>query len=159
MPALEAAPAPAASLSLTQTRVIRAPRARVFEAWTDPEMMQLWFSSASSISIDPRVGGSYRIEASPCEEGPGSEKAVGNAEPRVSKGQYTRIVPNELLQFTWQPCWSAGENSLVTVSLRDVPGGTELTLLHEKFASVESRDGHDAGWARLLDNLGAKLAG
>jgi uncharacterized protein YndB with AHSA1/START domain len=62
-------------------------------------------------------------------------------------------VLNELLQFTWTPNWNPGEESLVTISLKDVEGGTELTLLHERFLSEGSRNGHTKGWAGSLDKL------
>jgi hypothetical protein len=41
----------------------------------------------------------------------------------------------------------------VTVMLKDVDGGTELTLTHERFDSERSRDGHAPGWERALVNL------
>jgi hypothetical protein len=47
---------------------------------------------------------------------------------------------------------------LVTVELKARGQQTELTLTHEKFASVESRDRHEDGWGRCLDSLG-KFAG
>ena len=43
---------------------------------------------------------------------------------------------------------------LVTVELKARGGQTELTLTHEKFASVESRDRHNEGWGRCLNELG-----
>jgi uncharacterized protein YndB with AHSA1/START domain len=159
MPALETAPAATVpTFMLTQTRVIRAPRARVFEAWTNPEIVKQWFGPTAmripGVSLDVRVGGAYRIEFAPQETGDGT--ACGT-QSTAAFGEYTRIVPNQLLQFTWSSNWQPGEDSLVTVSLKDVDGGTEITILHENFNTEASRDGHNRGWAGSFDKLAALL--
>jgi uncharacterized protein YndB with AHSA1/START domain len=155
MPTLETAPA-ASNILLTLTRIIRAPRARVYQAWTNPEIVKQWFGPGNMYcphaSVDARVGGAYSMEAAPTPEG---LAANPNSTGGTATGTFTRVVPNELLQFTWKPSWNPGEESLVTVSLRDVDGGTELTLRHENFASEQSREGHNKGWSGCLDKLTA----
>lgn len=135
-------------------KVIRASRNKVFEAWTQPEMIKKWMapgaSTVPSVQAEFKVGGAYRIEMR--GEMGGRDYAV------VVHGVYTKIVPSEFIAFTWiyeDPERRASVGStLVSIALRDVDGGTELTLTHEKFASRERRDGHHFGW---LDSL-AKLA-
>jgi hypothetical protein len=46
--------------------------------------------------------------------------------------------------------------ALLTVTFRDVEGGTEVTVLHEKLAS-DSAPLYDAGWKLTLDKLVALL--
>jgi uncharacterized protein YndB with AHSA1/START domain len=163
MPALATAPAATVpTFTLTQTRVIRAPRARVFEAWTNPEIIKQWFGPAGKqcpgASTDVRVGGAYRLEVASCTPAHGSADGSECAAPlSVATGNYTKVVPNELLQFTWSTNWSPGEDSVVTVSLKDVDGGTEITILHENFNTEASRDGHNQGWAGCLDKLASTL--
>ncbi|HWB60279.1 MAG TPA: SRPBCC domain-containing protein, partial [Chthoniobacteraceae bacterium] len=58
--------------------------------------------------------------------------------------------------FTW--AWSdnprdGGDETTVTVDLVEVQGGTQLTLTHEGFATVESRDAHNDGWTGTLVKL------
>lgn len=145
-------------LMLEQSRIIRAPRARVYEAWTKPESLTQWFGPADmhcpTATLDVRVGGNYRIEVAP------NEAAVPGQACKVSTavGHYTQVVPNELLQFTWSPDWNLGEESLVTVSFLDARGGTQITIRHERFASEQSRDGHNKGWIGCLDKLEAQAA-
>lgn len=160
MPALETA---TDNILLTQTRLIRAPRAKVYEAWTNPEIMEQWFGSptmiCSSVLLDLRVGGSYRIEAVRKEASTISAEEICDGRPfNAVVGTYTKIVPNELLQFTWTAAWAPEEQSLVTVSLKDAHGGTEITLRHEKFLSEPSRDAHNNGWAIGLDRMEKLLA-
>ena len=162
MPTLESAPDTTYSLALT--RVIRAPRSRVYEAWTNPEFAMQWFGPAGMYcphaSFDVRVGGKYRLEARPTAETEAMQKMNPSDPGRcggIATGTYTKVVPNELLQFTWKGDWDSGEESLVTVSLKDVPGGSELTLTHERFPTEASRDGHNRGWVGCLDRLQAAL--
>ena len=147
-----------ASASLEMKRVIRASRARVYEAWTRAEVLREWFGPGDMVtpnaSLDVREGGEYSIEmrgpAAACDGG-----AAGTATSREAlvKGVYREVVPNERLKFTWCGNWDEGETSVVTVSFRDVEEGTELTLRHERFATEVSRDKHEHGWGASLPKL------
>jgi uncharacterized protein YndB with AHSA1/START domain len=76
--------------------------------------------------------------------------------PTVS-GVYEKIVPDELVASTWPWQNEPSVRSLVTVQLRDVEGGTEITLTHERLPSAESRDKHQHGWNGCLENLARAL--
>ena len=133
-------------LKLEVRRVIKAPRSRVFASWTTPELMQQWFAPGgmrvTSASTDLRVGGEYRVEIR------GLDDAV-----YVASGFYRKIVPNELLSFTWVRGCESGEETLVTVALRDLEQGTELILIHERFRTEEAVTKHEQGWIGCLDKL------
>ena len=150
------------ALMLKMTRVIRASRALVYEAWTRPEVLQKWFGSGSVVvpkeTFDVRDGGEYVIECfgEPCNPKP---EEVGKSKLSIVRGQYRKVVPNELLQFTWSQDRDPSEVSLVTISLRDVEGGTEIKLRHEQFASEASRDRHQHGWSDLLPKLAKVVEG
>ena len=148
-------------LMLSQTRVIRAPRERVYEAWTNPEIMMKWMGPSTmrcpKVSLDVRVGGAYRIAFESNDAPARAEGESCDTGASAAVGHYTRIVPNELLQFTWASNWQPGEETVVTVMLKDVPGGTELTLVHENFLTETSRDGHNTGWAGSFEKLAALL--
>jgi uncharacterized protein YndB with AHSA1/START domain len=153
MPTLETSAAPA--LFLEQIRVVNAPRTRVYQAWTNPETMKQWFGpsnrNTTEINLDVREGGAYRIEM---QIKPEFAETVPQPLATVA-GAYTKVVPNELLQFTWNPSWSAGEDSLVTVLFEDARGGTQVTIRHERFSTEQSRNGHNSGWSGALDKLAA----
>ena len=139
------------SPKLSLTQFISAPRARVYEAWTRPEALQTWFTAGNSIcaaaELDVREGGAFTILI----QKPSANETV------AIRGVYRTVVPNALLQFTWRGC-TADETSLVTVSLKDVAGGTELTLTHEQFATEASRDSHNQGWTAIIANLDKVLS-
>jgi uncharacterized protein YndB with AHSA1/START domain len=132
--------------SLTLKRQLKAPPAKIFAAWTDPEKMKRWMGPGEIKTMraesDPRVGGRYRFVM---QAPNGEEYDVG--------GVYREVVTNEKLVFTWAWKSAPERESLVTLLLKPDGDGTLLTLTHEQFADEESRDGHEQGWNSALDKL------
>ena len=132
-------------------RVIRASRERVFAAWTKPEEILKWFGPgmihAAEAEMDARAGGAYRLVMKGSADGKDPERRMSVC------GAYTAVIPNELICFTWRPTWNTEDESLVTVRLRDVEGGTELVLIHERIASEGSCSGYNQGWTSTLEKL------
>jgi uncharacterized protein YndB with AHSA1/START domain len=133
------------------TRILPAPRALVFAAWTKPVHLKKW-SAPHGFTIpvsrgDLRVGGKWRA----CMVSPQGEKLwLG--------GVYREVVKNERLVFTHT--WKGGdEETLVTVDLADHARGTKMTFRQTGFSSAGSRAGHRGGWAQCFDRLAALLAG
>jgi uncharacterized protein YndB with AHSA1/START domain len=145
-------------LKMTMVRVIRAPRERVFNAWLRPEMIRQWFGpphrAVEEVEVDGRMGGRYEITMGPQH----TEQKVPtdpNPQKRVGvRGEYKEVSPYDRLSFTWRGDWQPpDEETLVTISLRDVEGGTELTLEHSRFASEASLAGHEKGWVFGLEKM------
>jgi uncharacterized protein YndB with AHSA1/START domain len=135
--------------SLTVKRRLKAPPAKVFAAWTDPEKIMRWMGPgeivAQRVDADARRGGRYRIEM---RKPSGEAHNVG--------GVYREIIPNEKLVFTWSwdpPPGDEPHESLVTVLLKPDDGGTLLTVIHERLPDEEARAGHEGGWNGALDKL------
>jgi uncharacterized protein YndB with AHSA1/START domain len=141
-----------AETALQIKRVIKAPREKVFQAWTDPEQMKHWCAPTddfkTAAQIDLRVGGKYRIQMTD-----------PSGSLHIAVGEYKEVVPPGKLVFTWS--WEDGhaEDTLVTLEFRDQRGATEVTLTHERFPSAESRDKHNQGWAGCLSRLERLLQG
>ena len=132
--------------SLTLKRRFKAPPAKVFAAFTDPEKVKRWMGPGEMKAVraesDLRVGGSYRwVMQAPN----GEEHDVG--------GVYREVVANEKLVFSWAWKTTPERESLVTVLLKPDGDGTLLTLTHEKLFDETSRDGHQHGWIGALDKL------
>ncbi len=144
----------AENLTVTVSRYIKAPRERVFEAWTDPENILRWFrtdaSHLLSAKTDARVGGKYLFVSS------GGCTGTGDT-PKEIGGVYKEIKKPSKLVFTWQwlnnPNGPGDGETTVTVDLTEVQGGTQLTLTHDGFATEQSRDGHNAGWNGIIDTF------
>ena len=136
-------------LTLAIKRFIKAPRDRVYAAWTDPAQLKQWFGPESvqtlELIADARVGGEFRWDLSNAE-----------GEKMTVRGEYRELQPDKKIVFTWQ--WDDDEvwekhTSVVTVELSDRDGGTELVLTHEQLPNEKSRDGHMGGWNSALDKL------
>ena len=131
-------------------RVINAPRARVYAAWTDPAQLKEWFGPENvqtrQLVADTRVGGKFVWDL-----------INSDGEKMTMRGEYRELQPGKRIVFSWQ--WQDDEDwenhiSVVTVELADAEGGTELRLTHEQLPNEESRDGHTRGWNSALDKLG-----
>src|ERR1700689_59798 len=138
--------------SLTIKRRFKAPPAKVFAAWTDPEKVKRWMGPGETKALraesDLRVGGRYRCVMQAPD---GEEHDVG--------GVYREIVGNEKLVFTWAWKSTPEQESVVTVLFMPDGDGTLLTVTHEQFASDEARDGHRQGWDGALDKLEKFVSG
>ena len=146
---------PAEDLKIQITRVIRASRQRVFDAWTRPENIRQWFGpnrTIGDLEINPREDGAYRIEL---KGGPCDSTHADVTSNVVISGRYIKVDPYDLLSFTWASNLDPTEETLVTVTFKDVTEGTELTLTHERFATELSRQRHEMGWTGGIASLKA----
>jgi uncharacterized protein YndB with AHSA1/START domain len=134
---------------LEMERLIPAPPERVFEYWTEPELVAKWFGPGDfdvpSSQLDLRPGGKWRTTIRSPE---GKLRSVS--------GVYSAIEPPRRLVFTW--AWDdddgvRGHETQVTVTLEPTPGGTRLRLVQEDFQNREVRDRHNGGWASSLSKL------
>ncbi len=139
------------SMKLKVSRVVRAKRERVFEAWIKPEFMQKWFCPQNlivdEVKAAARVGGKYRI----------AMKDVERGKIFTTSGIYHEIIPNQKLVFSWSFDAPDQTNSLVTVTFEDQSGGTKITVLHERYSDMKGEDTHLQGWTSALENLEKQL--
>jgi uncharacterized protein YndB with AHSA1/START domain len=130
-------------------RIFDAPPAQVFEAWLDREEWQSWIGpegvDCEVPLLERRVGGHYRVIM---------HLPDGNI-VRVT-GIFKAIDANKGFVMTWGAEGGTSE-TLVTVSLRDLHGRTELTLRHEGLRGAADRDSHDRGWRSALNKLANHL--
>jgi uncharacterized protein YndB with AHSA1/START domain len=139
------------------TRRIAASPEAVFDAWTDPAVLNRWWAAqptweGADAEVDLREGGSYRLSMRDTETG----------ETHTVFGEYTEVRRPERLAYTWT--WASNpepmrgsEGTLVEVEFRPDGDGTEIVLTHSGFATEELRDMHTHGWQGCLDNLEARV--
>ena len=141
-----------ADTTLTIVRSFEAPMDAVFEAWTKPEQLARWWGPEGvhvpEFKLDVRDGGNWRTVMR------------GSQGDNIVSGTYREVSPPDRLVFTW--AWEndgeRGYETVITISLRDLGGRTELTLTQEAFETVESRDNHGFGWNSSFDCLDGYLA-
>ncbi|OLL28465.1 ATPase [Burkholderia sp. SRS-W-2-2016] len=136
--------------SLTIVRQLKAPPARIYAAWTRPELMARWWGPDGgpvlSAEADPRVGGRFRVVFQTLD-----------GETHDCRGEYREVERDRKLVFTWQWVTLPERQSLVTIVLRAIDGGTELNFTHAQFFDEAARDGHRIGWSGAFDKLDALL--
>ena len=130
-------------------RVIKAPRDRVYAAWTDSAQLRQWFGPENvrtqNLIADAREGGKFQWDLIDSE-----------GDQLTMLGEFRELQPDRKIVFTWQ--WQDDEKwenhfSVVTIDLEDANGGTELRLTHEQLPNEESRKGHNEGWNSALNKL------
>lgn len=135
--------------SLEIKRFIKAPRDRIYAAWTDPAQLKEWFGPENvktrDLVADVRVGGQFRWD---CADPEGNEVTI--------TGEYRELEPGRKIVFTWKhegnEDWK-NNSSIVTVEFSDREGGTEIHLIHEKLPTEASRDDHEKGWNSVFGRL------
>lgn len=133
----------AADSTLMVKRVIDADPETLWKALTDQQIMQKWFFAgegwSATVENNPEVGGSYKIDMH-------SPKDTYSHE-----GVYKEIIPYEKIVFSWNS--QAVTDTVVTITLTEVAGGTEVKLVHEFMPNEEMKKNHEQGWTRILGNL------
>ena len=139
------------NLTLQLTKIIPATRSRVYAAWTRPEELVLWFAPGpmrpGSVWIDLREAGRFRLAMQAPSPLTGEEIEL------TFTGTYEKIVPEELLRFTWEVEGDAGDPTLVTVVFKDVEGGTEVLLTQERIPNSDLLRRNRGGWSGMLEKL------
>jgi uncharacterized protein YndB with AHSA1/START domain len=141
---------------LTLTRLIDAPREKLFRCWTEPELLRQWFApkpwETPRVEADVRPGGSSMVVM----RGPdGTEFA--------SHGIYLEVVENERLVFTdaFIDAWTPSKKPFMTaiVTFEDEDGKTRYTA-RARHWTIEDREQHEKmgfheGWGQCADQLEA----
>ena len=148
-----------AERELVLTRLIDAPRAKVFKAWTEPELLMQWFAplpfTTPSAKVDLRPGGASLIVMRDPE---------GNEFP--NPGVFLEVVPNKRLVSTdaYTEAWVPSEKPFMTLILTfdDVGGKTRYTA-RARHWTVADRETHEQmgfheGWGKATDQLEALVA-
>lgn len=138
-----------------EVRVVRrfdASADRVFDAWIDPRIAARWlFKSADAeditAEIDARVGGRFTVVA---------HRADGDI---THVGEYRVIDRPVRLVFTFAVPQFSPEYDLVTIEIRRLDKGCELTLVNEMSPAIYAEWGEKTreGWTQLLDGLAAAV--
>lgn len=117
------------------TRTFAAPRALVFEAFTQPEILRRWLIGPDGwtltvCDVDLRVGGRFRyVWTKPNGKTMGMGGTFDEIAPPV------RIVHREIFDADW-----TGGETVVTTELEERDGVTHMTLT-VRYATTAARDG------------------
>lgn len=131
-------------------RVLRAPPERIYRAFLDPAALAKWLPphgfTATVLSLDARVGGSFRMSFTNFSGG-GSHHFGGD---------YLELVPHSRLRYTDR----FDDPNLpgvitVTVDLAPVSCGTEVRIVQAGVPDVIPAEACHLGWQESLLQLAA----
>jgi uncharacterized protein YndB with AHSA1/START domain len=140
-------------LGFTMTRVLDAPRGRVWREWTAPEAFADWFGGPDAevpldtVAMDVRPGGAWR-----------ATMLYGGREIRWT-GEYREVVAPERLVFTISDDPGADEHELVVVVLTDLGDDrTEMVVEQHGHMPPEAYEASRNGWGAFFDSMAERLA-
>jgi uncharacterized protein YndB with AHSA1/START domain len=129
-------------------RVLRAAPERIYRAVLDADAMVKWLPphgfTGKVHRLDARVGGTYKM----------SFTNFANGHSHSFGGEYLELVPNERLRHTdrFDDPNLPGEMQ-VTISLKKVSCGTELSVVQEGIPEVIPPEACYLGWQESLTLL------
>lgn len=152
---------PDPDLDLTISRLIKAPRSVIWNAWTDPARFEQWWVPAPArcrvVDMDLRPGGAFVTRIS---EGGGAFTPHLDA-CFLAVDDHERIVFTNSLVAGWRPA----ENPFMTaiITLKDHADGTDYAA-HVMHRSKVDRSMHEEmgfydGWGTVIGQLAGLVEG
>jgi uncharacterized protein YndB with AHSA1/START domain len=138
------------------TRVLDAPRERVWSEWTEPAAFADWFGGPEfevpldSVEMDVRPGGRWR-----------ATMLAGPKRREIQwSGEYLEVVEPERLVVSMSDEPEPDRYELVTVVLTDLGDGrTEMLLEQRGGMTPEQYERTKQGWGVFTDRIAERLAG
>jgi uncharacterized protein YndB with AHSA1/START domain len=129
-------------------RVVKAPPERVYKAFLDPEAMAKWLPphgyTGKVHEMEAKVGGGYRM----------SFTNFGTGQAESFHGTYQELTPPRRLRYTDEFDNPGLPGTMqVTVELRSVMAGTELTVVQEGLPPQIPVEFCYLGWQESLGQL------
>lgn len=129
-------------------RVLTTRPEKVYRAFLEPDALAKWIPPDGFVCtvhhLEPKIGGTFRA----------SFRNFTTGESHSFGGEYIELVPHERLRYTDKfddPKMSG--NAEVTVTLKAVQVGTELTIVQEGLPDVIPPEACYLGWHQSLQNL------
>jgi uncharacterized protein YndB with AHSA1/START domain len=129
-------------------RVLATRPDKVYRAFLEPDALAKWLPpngfACTVHQLDAKVGGGFRM----------SFRNFTTDQAHSFSGEYIELMPNERLRYTdvFDDPNLAGEIQ-VTVTLRPVSVGTELTIVQDGLPDVIPVEACYLGWQESLQNL------
>jgi uncharacterized protein YndB with AHSA1/START domain len=128
-------------------RVLRAPAARIYRAFVEPDAVAKWFPpygyTCTIHEFSNGVGGTFRM----------SYKHFATGNSQFFSGKYIELIPGERIVYTAKFDDPAMPEITVTASLRQLTCGTELEIIHEGLAAGIPPELCNLGWQDCLAQL------
>ena len=133
-------------------RTFDAPAEDVFDAWTNPEVIQRWFKPAAgwrepSAEVDLRVGGTVRVVM-----------RDPDGEPVGAGGEYTEVDRPSRLAFTWTFDDFPANQQMIELEFSERDGVTTVLFINSDISDPQRQEDQNDGWRTCFDNMEKALA-
>ena len=141
-------------------QLVRAPRYRVFRAWTDPAEIVQWWAPPGSTHT--------RVEMDLTLNGAVSYRAVTEGRYFQAEGKFTEVEGPLRLAMSWRfrtiltDRWEGSKppsekETRLTVQFHDRGTSTEIELSHTDFTDPAAAAEIEKGWTGALTRLAASV--
>jgi uncharacterized protein YndB with AHSA1/START domain len=132
--------------SIKIERRFSQPLEKLWQAWTDPQIVKLWFGSDPNGTVldaimDVRVGGSFAVTF-----------ANSTGEEYTAQGIYQEVDLHKKLLFTWGWKDQPHIKEMVAVQFQADGDGTLMTFEHLDIDANTSHN-YEKGWGTTFDKL------
>ena len=144
-------------LDLTLERILRAPRAAAWSAWTDPSRLEKWWVPAPTVCrvdrLDVRPGGGFVTRMSD----DGVEFVPHINASFLVVDELERIVFTNAIDSAWRPTYPAPVPMTAEITLGDHPDGTYYRVI-VRHGDPAARARHEElgffeGWGSVTKQL------
>lgn len=136
------------------TRQLAAPRERVFRALSDPSQFPRWkVPQGMTCRVDSVDEQGFRVSLT---YDAADRAGKSSAHTDTYRGRFVELVPHERVvevdEFETSDPRFAGPMT-ITLTLREIPSGTELTSVHDGLPDGVDPALNELGWSQSLDRL------
>jgi uncharacterized protein YndB with AHSA1/START domain len=140
---------------LSIERTFAAPAERVFDAFTNEEVIRRWWHvgpdwETPEARVDLKVGGQIWVAM----RNPHKDETYGGG------GRYTEVERPSRLAFSW--LWDDDlereqVEQLIEIEFTERDGETTVRFTHHELWDDEALEDHEDGWSRCFENLRREL--
>ena len=133
-------------MKITVSTLVAAPLQKVWDAYTTPEDLRVWNTASpdwhtTSATVDLRPGGKFSSRMEAKDGSFGFDFA----------GEYTRILPRQLIEYTFG-------DRLGLVEFKEVQAGVAVTITFDS-EPTHSEEQQREGWQAILENFSRHVTG
>lgn len=139
-------------LTISTTQQFNVSVEQTYDAWTNPEKLKQWWkpmdNTLKEVSNDLKEGGEVRY--------------IFDKNNLQIWGNYIRVIPNQLLEYTWN--WELGDDPIknstykLVVEFKPEDGGSSIHVTQDAFKDEEGMLPHKEGWKNGLTDLNTFLS-